>query len=79
MSMPLPPGLEMRTTISRNSPVDGLGMRTRTITCSNPSPRWQAPVYSLDRAIHSRPRFSVGHTFSKYPVPMEALMSRPRD
>src|ERR1039458_6485482 len=38
MSIPLPAGLAMRTTISRNSPVARLGMRMRTITCSKPRP-----------------------------------------
>ena len=38
MSRPAPPGLEMRTTMSRTSPVSGLGMRARTTTCSNPRP-----------------------------------------
>ena len=50
VSIPVPAGLEMRTTMSRNSPVAGLGIRTRTTTCSNPRPSVAVPVCAPCRA-----------------------------
>ena len=78
MSIPLPPGLEMRTTMSRNSPVVGLGMRARTTTCSSPRPSVDGRKFAHDViAIHPRFRLRRRPHVKQYPIPIEALMGRP--
>ncbi len=64
MSMPLPPGLEMRTTVSRNLPVAGLGMRARTIDLfqSQTFGRGRKPAHYITQFL--QPKVNGGHTFS---------------
>ena len=65
MSKPLPPGFEMRTTISRNSPVAGLGMRARTTTCSKPRPSVAGASLCTMSCNSSGLRLSGGHTLRR--------------
>ena len=74
MSSPLPTGLEIRTTMSRNSPVAGLGMRARTATCSSPRPS----VAGMRRRTMSRNssafRFEWRPDIQEYSVPIQPLL-----